>query len=123
MSKKLEQSLTETHRVIMPTDKALEYLTALKDYTNAKLPDPGFAIALSMAIDCMNRAAHEDNAPLKLEELREMSNTDWVWVVFPGLDKSENCWYRAKKLFDLYSHEHYGKTWLAYRRPPERGEE
>lgn len=77
-------------------------------------------ISSALLIDRVReRTANKDNSPLKLEELRETSNTDWVWVVFPGLDKSENCWYRAKKLFDLYSHEHYGKTWIAYRRPPE----
>lgn len=65
----------------------------------------------------------EVNEPLTLDELREMSNTDWVWVVFFELGQSENCWHRAKKLYDLFSHEHYGKTWLAYRRrPPEGGE-
>lgn len=59
------------------------------------------------------------NEPLTLEELREMSYTDWVWVVFPELPSEENGWVRASQLYRLYSHEHYGKTWLAYRRPPE----
>lgn len=59
------------------------------------------------------------NEPLTLEELREMSYTDWVWVVFPELPSEENGWVRASQLYRRYSHEHYGKTWLAYRRPPE----
>lgn len=57
--------------------------------------------------------------PLTLEELRGMSYTDWVWVVFPELPPEENCWYRASQLYNCYSHEHYKKTWIAYRRPPE----
>ena len=64
MSKELEPCPTETHQVTMPTDKALEYLGALKDYANTKLPDPGFAIALSMAIGTMGRAATEANEAL-----------------------------------------------------------
>ena len=59
------------------------------------------------------------NEALTLEELREMSYTDWVWVVFPELPSEENGWVRASQLYRRYSHEHYGKTWIAYRRPPE----
>lgn len=59
------------------------------------------------------------NRPLTLEELREMSYTDWVWAVFPELPSEENEWVRASQLYRRYSHEHYGKTWIAYRRPPE----
>ena len=61
------------------------------------------------------------NEALTLEELREMSYTDWVWVVFPELPPEENCWYRASQLYNCYSHEHHGKTWIAYRCPPEGG--
>lgn len=57
--------------------------------------------------------------PLTLEQLREMSYTDWVWVVFPELPPEENEWVRASQLYSRYSHEHYGKTWIAYHRPPE----
>lgn len=59
------------------------------------------------------------NRPLTLEELREMSYTDWVWAVFPELPSEENEWVRASQLYRRYSHEHYGKTWIAYRCPPE----
>lgn len=59
------------------------------------------------------------NEPLTLEELRKMSYIDWVWVVYPGLPPEENEWFRASELCKWYSHEHYGKTWIAYRRPPE----
>lgn len=63
------------------------------------------------------------NEALTLEELRGMSNTDWVWVVFPELDPVESCWYRAKKLYTIYSHKNYSKTWLAYRRKLDGGGE
>ena len=62
------------------------------------------------------------NEPLTLDELGEMSYTDWVWLEFPGEKPSDNCWERGWKAYRLYSHERYGVSWLAYRRPPE-GEE
>lgn len=74
--------------------------------------------ALTDAAALLEQDAEPPNEPLTLEELRGMSNKDWVWVVFPQLPPEENCWYRAKKLYDLYSHAHYGETWLAYRRKP-----
>lgn len=62
------------------------------------------------------------NEPLTLEELSEMSDTDWVWVMFPELAPEESGWHRAKRLYDTYSKSHYSKTWLAYRRKPEWSE-
>lgn len=59
------------------------------------------------------------NEPLTLEELRKMSYIDWVWVIYPELPPEENEWFRASELYKRYSHEHYGKTWIAYRRQPE----
>lgn len=64
----------------------------------------------------------QPNEPLTLDELGEMRYTDWVWLVFPGEKPSENCWERGWKAYRLYSHERYGVSWTAYRRPPE-GEE
>ena len=62
------------------------------------------------------------NEPLTLEQLREISYTDWVWAVFPELPPEENEWIRASQIYRRYPHESYGKTWIACRRPPE-GEE
>ena len=64
------------------------------------------------------------NEPLTLEELEELSQTytNWVWLVFPEAPQKINCWERACKSYALYARGLYGKTWLAYRRPPE-GEE
>ena len=60
-----------------------------------------------------------NNKALTLEQLREMSYTDWVWAVFPELPPEENEWIRASQIYRRYPHESYGKTWIAYRRPPE----
>ena len=62
------------------------------------------------------------NEPLTLDELGEMSYTDWVWLEFPREKPSDNCWERGWKAYRLYSHERYGVSWIAYRCPPE-GEE
>ena len=65
----------------------------------------------------------QPNEPLTLEELGEMSYTDWVWLEFPREKASDNCWERGWKAYRLYSHERYGVSWIAYRRPPEGEEE
>lgn len=64
------------------------------------------------------------NEPLTLDELEELSQTytNWVWLVFLTVPQEENCWERACKAYALHERRLYGKTWLAYRRPPE-GEE
>ena len=65
----------------------------------------------------------QPNEPLTLDELGEMSYTDWVWLEFPRKKPSDNCWERGWKAYRLYSHERYGVSWIAYRRPPEGEEE
>ena len=65
----------------------------------------------------------QPNEPLTLDELGEMSYTDWVWLEFPREKPSDNCWERGWKAYRLYSHERYGVSWMAYRRPPEGEEE
>ena len=64
----------------------------------------------------------QPNEPLTLDELGEMSYTDWVWLEFPREKPSDNCWERGWKAYRLYSHERYGVSWIAYRRPPEGDE-
>lgn len=76
---------------------ALEYIAALKDYANAKLPDPGFAIALSMAIDCMSRAETAVTEPLTCNGCTYQAD-------FPSHEKCHGC---------ARSHTDH------YRRPPE----
>lgn len=74
------------------------------------------------------------NEALTIEQLREMDGEP-VWVDFTGSAiKREPGWFILKNAQDeevylvgktsVYKgYEYYGKTWLAYRRPPERQED
>ena len=83
----------------------------------------------------------QPNEPLTLEELREMNgepvwvkrlkglsvcDTDWAVVEFrlePDVKHYEiRVWWPGSEYEDTPSEDDYGKTWIAYRRPPE-GEE
>ena len=83
----------------------------------------------------------QPNEPLTLEELREMDghpvwvkqlkglsvcDTDWAVVEFrlePDVKHDKiRVWWPGSVDEDTPSEDDYGKTWLAYRRPPE-GEE
>ena len=83
----------------------------------------------------------QPNEPLTLEELREMDghpvwvkqlkglsvcDTDWAVVEFrlePDVKHDKiRVWWPGSEDEDTPSEDDYGKTWLAYRRPPE-GEE
>ena len=77
------------------------------------------------------RAQQQPNAPLTLDELREMDGEP-VWIKLFGPDEEfwvlRNEWVDTRNpepliLFHMrwYSHADYGKTWLAYRRKPEEG--
>lgn len=71
----------------------------------------------------------EKNTPLTIDELRWMSGEP-VWLVPLGEGFDEG-WYiivsndkqrlRCLPLYSILFFEHYGKTWLAYRRKPEEG--
>ncbi|MBU5626499.1 hypothetical protein KQI82_06145 [Oscillibacter sp. MSJ-2] len=129
-----------THHVTMPTDKALEYLGALKDYANAKFPDPGFAIALSMAIGGMSRAATEANEALTLDSrlTPKMVTCPKGWqgirdtrFYCPGCKKAvrkgeaycHKCGQALMFPVERYDKEN-NRIWLDFfdRRPPEGGE-
>lgn len=71
-----------------------------------------------LADDIINWVGAEPNKPLELEELRDMNVDQWVWLEFPGCSADEDYWERALKAFHMYSHEDYGKTWIAYRHRP-----
>ena len=83
----------------------------------------------------------QPNEPLTLEELREMDeepvwvkqlkglsvcDTDWAVVEFrlqPDVKHDKiRVWWPGSEDEDTPSEDDYGKTWLAYRRPPEREE-
>lgn len=75
-----------------------------------------------------NRRAQPANEPLTLEELRGMDGEP-VWV--HRLEDNQGWWVaiksteRDKVTTDYggyFEFADYGKTWLAYRRPPERSE-
>lgn len=86
----------------------------------------------------------ESNAPLTLDELREMDLNEWVWI--ENLDTGDPFSHKSNYYQKLVTpksdvldggtfwgypggHWHrfywsdYGKTWLAYRRKPEEGKE
>ena len=84
----------------------------------------------------------QPNEPLTLEELREMNgepvwvkrlkglsvcDTDWAVVEFrlePDVKHYEiRVWWPGSEYEDTPSEDDYGKTWIAYRRPPEGEEE
>ena len=80
----------------------------------------------------------QPNEPLTLEQLREMDghpvwvkqlkglsvcDTDWAVVEFrlePDVKHDKiRVWWPGSEVEDTPSEDDYGKTWLAYRRPPE----
>jgi hypothetical protein len=61
-----------------------------------------------------NENERENPKPLTLDELKDMWEADWVWVTFPELSPKDSGWYKAEQVCKLYSHEQYGKTWVAY---------
>src|SRR5574344_1899971 len=65
--------------------------------------------------------AQPENKPLTIEQLREMEWYEPVYVKFKHAIPSKV----VRNLYDCLcyigaSESNYGKTWLAYRRPPER---
>lgn len=85
------------------------------------------------AIAAWNRRAQPANEPLTLEELKQMEGEP-TWTVTNGVKGSgrweligardNNCLYLHNVADGFYAIETctYGKTWLAYRRKPERSE-
>ena len=98
-------------------------------------------LKLKEALDMAIAALSPPNEPLTLEELREMDgepvwvkqlkglsvrDTDWAVVEFrlaPDVKHDKiRVWWPGSEDEDTPSEDDYGKTWLAYRRPPEREE-
>ena len=86
---------------------------------------------INEAIDIAITALSPPNEPLTLDELRErdgepvwIANSDALeygrWGIVDGVYQAEDD--QVLMLRGDYSCHYYGKTWLAYRRPPE-GEE
>lgn len=83
-----------------------------------------YADALDMAISALS----PPNEPLTIEQLREMDGEPvWIanpdaleygrWGIVDGVYQAEDD--QVLMLRGDYSCHYYGKTWLAYRRPPE----
>ena len=87
-----------------------------------------YADALDMAISALS----PPNEPLTIEQLREMDGEPvWIanpdaleygrWGIVDGVYQAEDD--QVLMLRGDYSCHYYGKTWLAYRRPPEEDED
>lgn len=70
------------------------------------------------AITAWNTRFQAEPKALTLVELSKMTNTDWVWIVYPDMAYYEYGWQRAANIYNRFAHELYGKTWLAYDKPP-----
>ena len=73
------------------------------------------------------------NEPLTIEQLREMDGEPvWIkrlkglsvcdtgWAVVDVCPNQIRVWWPGSEVEDKPSEKDYGKTWIAYRRPPER---
>lgn len=92
-----------------------------------------YAAALDMAIKALQAQQEaEKNEPLTLDERREM-RYGWVWIISDDPDLTVSGWayvsetgaitiweYKPDSIVGnvQLEWEDYGKTWLAYRRPP-----
>ena len=77
--------------------------------------------AIDMAIDAL-REKHEGekNEPFTKEELQEELDNrrnGWLWCVDLS-DENHTGWYWNANLYRFSNLAAYGKTWLAYRKPP-----
>lgn len=105
----------------MTVDEAIKYLTPIAE--SASLPN--YVTALTMAVSAL-RAKQEDekNDPLTLEELRQIDGQP-VWVTSTNNGRGRS-WALVDRKYEVCREVHgglavferYGKTWLAYRRPP-----
>ena len=87
----------------------------------------------TQAIERIGRLTQPENKPLTLEELRQMDGEP-VWTTGIGANRNKCYWclvmVERESVFTVVSDEmtqvgafcQYGKTWLAYRRKPERSE-
>lgn len=100
----------------------------------------GCAIMRTAADRIEQLTAEPTNAPLTLEELREIGTGEWLWIEclerFKS-DKAVSAYYRKHKDYTQgdsfccgypgvsfgFEHSDYGISWLAYRRKPDGGGE
>ena len=89
--------------------------------------------SIKKANEAWNRRAEPENNPLTLDELKQMDGKP-VWTVGVGANKSKSYYalvmLSRKSVYTVIGDEmvqvgalcQYGKTWIAYRRKPERSE-
>ena len=108
----------------MTTNEAIEILRKNRPTSDPRPCGVELCDALDMAIAALRQQGQERNAPLTLDELRQMDGEP-VWVQSPGVPEygrwaivegvGENCLF----LHDDFTCHDYGKVWLAYRQKPE----
>lgn len=70
-----------------------------------------------------------DGQPVWIKQLKDLSVCDIGWALMdicPDQEKKPygiRVWWPGSEVADEPSEEDYGKTWIAYRRPPERQED
>ena len=130
----------------MTKEKAIAQIEKLKSYCEyMKDSDENGAYVFDLdvqALDFVLSALTQPNEPLTLEELSLFNAPVWIkriadrnlrdsgWTIvegprcstwFNGIPMSWEIrvWWPGSEVADYPKHEDYGKTWIAYRRPPE----
>ena len=63
-----------------------------------------------------------DGEPVWIKRLKGLSVCDTGWAVVDVCPNQIRVWWPGSEVGDNPSEKDYGKTWIAYRRPPERQE-
>ena len=63
-----------------------------------------------------------DGQPVWIKQLKDLSVCDTGWALIDTCTDRIRVWWPGSEVEDEPSEEYYGKTWVAYGRPPE-GEE
>ena len=64
-----------------------------------------------------------DGEPVWIKRLKGLSVCDTGWAVVDVCPNQIRVWWPGSEVGDKPSEKDYGKTWIAYRRPPERQED
>ena len=118
----------------MTNEEAIKHITTWL-YAAPDLPPMQVVQALELAVTALRAGGKDKDVPtmpaeqpLTLEQLREMDGEPvWIanpdalgygrWGIVDGVYQAEDD--QVLMLRGDYSCHYYGKTWLAYRRPPE----
>ena len=64
-----------------------------------------------------------DGQPVWIKQLKDLSVCDTGWALMDTCTDRIRVWWPGSEVEDEPSEENYGKTWVAYDRPPERQED